>query len=348
VGILFIGSCFMSFSAVVGEGSDEYDYYFIEFDDYSIISEREHITQAFGVDFLEYHQDNTFLARINGDVLQQVKALPIVKSVVRYLPSQKIIDDLAGVTGVIKLRINLHDGVAVAGIADQLETMGAEIIKENTVVVNFIRCIIDASFVEEISSIKDVSWIQQEFEAQSFMNFIQTSQYEGQTIPQTFGFRGGGILTEVQDVGVELGHPDLVNVVWTDGVVSSNSHGTSVCGIMFGTGGGDIEARGIQYEGVGAYAQYNTGNGLTIANLWNGNFNEGPALMNGVVQTNSWWSGNFMSSEYDSYTNEIDQAAGLRKQQFRSRSDDNEHRIGFEERHQRRCDIPLGYCRYVR
>ncbi len=309
VGILFIGSCFMSFSAVVGEETNGHDYYFIQFNEDTTPSQREEISLSYEIDFLEYHQDNTFLARIDGKILQHVMTLPNVRSVDLYLPSQKIHNDLAGVTGVVKLRINLHQGVDVDGVAEQVETIGAEIIQVNTVSVNFIKCIIDSSLIDEISSIKDVSWIQQEFEPQTLMNLIQTGEYQGQDIPQAFSYRGDGILTEVQDNGIERTHQDLQNVLWTDGSVIVNSHGTCVSGIMFGQGIGDPEAQGIQYEGIGAFAQWNTGNALTIANLWNGDFNEGNAMMNGVVQTNSWWTGAGLTGQYNALSNEIDQAA---------------------------------------
>jgi hypothetical protein len=230
--------------------------------------------------------------------------------------NKKINRDLEEVNGIIKLRVNIYKHADVNEVVEQLGAMGAEIIKVNAVSVMYLVCLVDSSFLYDIASIKEVEWIQQEFEPQTLMNRISSNTYMGHDTPQAGGYVGNGILAEVQDNGCDAdpvpevgpgnGHPDLSNVVWTDGAVVSDAHGTCTTGIMFGTGAGNSNTEGILPQGTGAFAQWGTGNYLTISNLWSGTFTEGSAGMNGIAQSNSWWSGYPMTSEYDAYSNEID------------------------------------------
>jgi len=295
-------------ATIIGAGGSERDYYFVQFNECPTQAMLDDIIAGGGV-IHQYYHTYRYLVNIDVGAKGSILALPYVSGIEAYGPSDKLHDGLEGLSGVLNFRIDLHDDADTKHVTDRLEGMGAQIIKSFSGGVNYIRCTVDSALIDTIASFKEVSWIQQEFEAKSLMNNIQTPTYQGQDVPQSFFIRGDGILTEVQDVGVELSHPDLVNCIWTDGAPTPHSHGTSVCGIMWGLGIGDPNAQGIQYEGIGAYAQYNTGNYLTIENLATGNFNEGTSPIPGVVQTNSWWSGSFMSSEYDSYSNEIDQAA---------------------------------------
>ncbi|MCK5397389.1 MAG: S8 family serine peptidase, partial [Thermoplasmata archaeon] len=102
--------------------------------------------------------------------------------------------------------------------------------------------------------------------------------------------------------------PDLQNVIYTDGVTHDGDHGTCTTGIVFADGTDNIDAQGIAYEAVGTFADYATGRALTVTNLWNGDFNEGSAGMNGIVQSNSWGAPVTLDGTYTSYAAENDQA----------------------------------------
>ncbi len=231
--------------------------------------------------------------------------------------NKKMDSGLEEANGFIKLRVNIYNYADLKQVTKQLEEMGADILRTNAVSIYYLVCNVDSALIYDIASIPAVEWMQQEFEPQTLMNQISSNTYMGHDTPQAGGFAGNGVLAEVQDNGCDAdavvgpgnGHPDLSNVLWTDGGVITNDHGTCVSGIMFGTGAGDPTAEGILPQGTGAFAQWNTGNYPTIQNLWNGNFNEGPSGLNGIAQTNSWWSGAVMTSQYDSYSNEIDTAA---------------------------------------
>jgi hypothetical protein len=294
---------------VVGEDNRGRDYYFVQFDESPTPSMLDEIIAMDGV-ILQYYHTYRYLINIDNAKVDDVTALPFVTGTEFYSSFHKLSDDVNGLTGDVKFRVELHDGVDVEMVSDRLIGLGAEITQVNTGGVNYIKCIVDSSLLEYITSIKEVSWIQQEFEPQTLMNLIQTPAYQGQDVPQFLDlYAGDGVLTEVQDNGIQLIHQDLQNVQWTDGAVLVASHGTCVSGIMFGQGIGDPEAEGIQYEGTGAFAQWNTGNYLTIDNLWNGNFNEaGSPSMPSLTQTNSWWSGAALTGQYNGLSNEIDRA----------------------------------------
>jgi hypothetical protein len=294
---------------IAGGAEDDRDYFFVQFNECPAQSMLDEIISLGGVIHQHYHTYR-YLVDMDINAKDDVLALPYVSGIEVYDPSDKYDDDLNWLTGTVQLRVDLHDGVDTEKVVDNLRNLGADIIQVNDISVNFIKCTVDSSLLEAIASIKEVSWIQQEFEPQTLMNKIQTSTYQGQDVPQFLDiFAGEGILAEVQDNGIELSHQDLQNVDWTDGAVVSASHGTSTSGIMFGQGIGDPEAQGMLYETIGAFAQWNTGNYLTIDNLWNGNFNEaGSPPIPGVVQTNSWWSGGTLNGEYDTLSNEIDHA----------------------------------------
>ncbi len=230
---------------------------------------------------------------------------------------KKMNTGLEEVNGIIKLRVNIYKHADVDEVVEQLGAMGADILKVNAVSVNYLVCFVDSSRLYDIASIQAVEWIQQEFEPQTLMSQISSNTYMGHDTPQAGGYAGIGVLAEVQDNGCDAdavvgsgnGHSDLSNVLWTDGAVETGNHGTCTTGIMFGTGAGNSNAEGILPQGTGAFCNWSVNNALSIANLWGGTFNEGSAGMNGIAQTNSWWSGYPMTSEYDAYSNEIDQAA---------------------------------------
>jgi serine protease AprX len=309
-------SMLLSAMAIPAQNTNELNYYLVEFTEFPEQWMKNDVVQL-GGELLEYRQQNTYLVRIDTSNAAVLVSQPYVAGVSVIRPGMKYDENLESLRGIVNLRVNVYSGSDLDHVIMDMKTFQVEISGVNTVSVNYILCTTDASLIPNIASLKNVSWIQQEFEKQTLMNLISSNTYMGHDTPQANGFAGAGVMAEVQDngcdadavVGAGNGHADLSNVVWTDGGVISGDHGTCTTGIMFGTGAGDSTAEGILPQGTGAFCSWNVNNALSIANLWNGNFNEGSAGMNGIAQTNSWWSGAVMTSYYDSYSNEIDQAA---------------------------------------
>ncbi|MEW6197045.1 MAG: S8 family serine peptidase [Planctomycetota bacterium] len=78
-------------------------------------------------------------------------------------------------------------------------------------------------------------------------NFIET----------TLGFNGQGVRGEVFDTGVRATHVALPNILFHDQNGGDTSHGTNCYGIVFGTGAGNSNGRGMlpgREQGIFAYA----------------------------------------------------------------------------------------------
>ncbi len=283
------------------------DYYLVTFYELPAENLKLELTKAYGVDFLEYHQDNTYLIELPESQASQLAMNSLVTSMRPYGPGDKVSGELKAVTGVVKLRVNLHPGADVQAVMGLMGSMGIQVTMTNTVTVKFIECTVDASLIDEIASLKDVRWLQQQFGGEVLMDLISSNTYMGSDTPQLNGFSGSGILAEVQDDGIDLGHPDLAQVQYTDFSPVANAHGTCTSGIMFGNGAGDITALGNLNQATGVFCDWMNGNALSIQHLWDGVFTSGNAGMNGVVQTNSWWNGATMDGEYDAMSNELDQ-----------------------------------------
>ncbi len=285
------------------------DYYLVTFSKLPADSVRAELELSWGICFLEYHQDGTYMIRSPAARVAQISSLEDVTGVVQYSPGQKIAPELLRQTGTLSLRVDLHSGNDILPVAGLIEDLGGCVTKTNSVLVDYLYCDIDASAISEIAEIVQVKSIQPQGEKQTFMNLISSNTYMGSDTPQAGGFQGSGIMAEVMDNGIDRTHTDLQNVDWTDGSVVADSHGTCTSGEMFGTGIGDATALGSLPQAVGAFADWGTGDALSIANLWNGDFNEGSAGMNGIVQTNSWYAGGNMDGTYTAVSNEIDTAA---------------------------------------
>jgi len=285
------------------------NYYLVTFSELPADSLRLELATAFDMDFLEYHQDCTYMVRAPVDRIGQISAMPLVAGVEQYAPAQKIAPELHRQSGAVSLRVDMHSGNDVLAVAKAIEGLGATVTKTNSVLVGYLYCDIDAAAIPEIADIVEVKSVQLQGEKSTFMNWISSNTYMGSDTPQANAFLGSGILAEVQDNGIDRTHTDLQNVDYTDGSVVADAHGTCTSGEMFGTGIGDANALGSMPQAVGAFADWGTGNAVSIANLWNGDFNEGMAGMNGIVQTNSWYAGGTMDGTYTAVSNEIDTAA---------------------------------------
>ncbi|MBI5000191.1 MAG: hypothetical protein HZB92_01495 [Euryarchaeota archaeon] len=287
------------------------DYYLVRFSSLPSDSGRGEIAAACGANFLGYLQDNAYLVSVGPGLASRLASWPGVSEFVTLAPESKVSPDLQKASGDIKLRVNFHADANPLAAVEAIESLGATVTKLNTESVYYVECDASADMIDGIASIEEVSWVQALGEKHALMDLISSNAYMGSDRPQSFGFNGSGILAEVQDNGIDRTHPDLSRVTYTDGTVVSDDHGTCTSGIMFGNGAGSSIALGNLYAAVGAFCDWNKGNAASISNLWNGTFNEGSAGTNGVVQTNSWFSGlvSEMDGQYNAVSNEVDTAA---------------------------------------
>jgi len=297
----------LSTMVIPAQNNDEYDYFLVEFDGYAEQWMKNEVAKL-GGEILEYRQRDTYLVRMDTTEVMDLNSLPYISEVCVIRAQMKVSPDLEEPKGVVKLRINVYQGSDMDLAVESLRELAPGVYDVSDAAEYYILCNADATSIDDIAAIKDISWIQQEFEPQTLMNLISMNAYLGTDTPQSFGWAGAGILAEVQDDGCERTHPDMGQVIYTDFSPGVASHGTSTTGIVFGDGTGDIDALGHAYQATGAFCDWGNGNALAIEHLWNGQFDQGSAGMNGVVQTNSWWNGATMDGEYDAMSNELDQA----------------------------------------
>jgi hypothetical protein len=247
--------------------------------------------RADGIEILNYQGDGNYLIRVS-DSFPFLSALGgLADSIIPYPDTIKVSPELNEVAGMVPVRVTLHAGEDAAKVVATLESCGAVIEKVHDITSPYILCSIDAANIRPIASLNQVNSIHHNPAPQTHMSLISSNTYMGIDTPQSYGFSGSGMLAEVQDNGCDRTHPDLQNVDYTDGTVTSQDHGTCTTGIVFGTGAGDATAQGCAPQAVGVFADWYTGRTAAITNLWNGDFNEGMAGNNGVVQSNSWSQG---------------------------------------------------------
>ena len=285
----------------------ETQYYFIQFDELPS-SQLRTAMESSGIEFQEYYQNGIYLVKIIGQPSDNALIARYASSLEPYTADMKISQQVMGIDEPANVKVLLHDGVDVEATVSQLEAMGITIHKINTDSINYIRCAMDFEDIIQTSMFEDVKFIDVDPEPITFMNLISSNTYLGIDTPQSFGYTGNGMLAEVQDNGIDIGHPDLANIIYTDGAVVNDDHGTCTSGIVFGNGAGDIDALGVANQATGVFSDWYTGRATSVSNLWAGTFNEGNAGMNGVVQSNSWSQG-IQDGLYQIYANENDQAA---------------------------------------
>jgi len=299
-------------------GSAERDYYFVQFTELPNEQILDDLISTGAVPH-QYYNTNRYLVKMSVNEKDEVLALPKVAGVERYEPTDKYEDGLMGVSGEIGLRVVLHKDADADAVAERLRGYGLDVFMVRDSGFKFLRCKTDANLLPVVSLVKEVRWMQQEFEPVPLMNFISTNTHLGFNTPQLAGFDGTGIFAGVQDngcdadviVGAPNGHDDLTNILFADFSPSSNDHGTCTSGIVFGDGTGDINAEGICPGGTGVFQDWMNGNYISIEHIANGGPFDGGGMspIPGIMQTNSWYSGGSMDGTYDSMSEEIDQAA---------------------------------------
>jgi serine protease AprX len=120
-------------------------------------------------------------------------------------------------------------------------------------------------------------------------------------VESALGLTGAGVVGGVSDGGLYLEHVDFTGsppVVQTANSVDTN-HGTAVFGLLFGSGGGSDEARGLLPDGAGVFASYYefSDRDAVIADLVSPD-------VRGVFQSNSW--GSARTRVYTSASAEMD------------------------------------------
>jgi subtilisin family serine protease len=130
----------------------------------------------------------------------------------------------------------------------------------------------------------DVEFIDRWSPPQSHMNIVR-SVGGANTVETVAGYTGAGVRAEVMDNGCQINHTDFTGRILVRGNTNFNeeTHGTATFGIMFGSGAGSANARGMMPSAIGYFNDwfYPTSRYTDLAQLVTSPYNC-------VLQTNSW------------------------------------------------------------
>jgi hypothetical protein len=258
---------------------------------------------SLGMNYYQFNNRNTYVIEIPASMEQTVRGLPFVQWVGIYQPYYKLSEEVAGINGAATIDIELTGTGEVNHIIQLAKSLGGTL--ENVVddLVKIVRINIHSSQFPALAAERSVYWMSLYHSPQTLMNFIRDTAYTGANTPYSNGYTGSRILGQVKDNGCDLGHGDLTNVIYTQGGPVTDSHGTCTTGIVFGTGAGSFDARGMLPAGIGCFADWGVGRTTGLMNLWNG-FSSGK---NGVFESNSWFTGS-CDGTYTTYPSQDDAA----------------------------------------
>ncbi len=260
----------------------------------------EALEQA-GAQLLSYIPEFTYLARVPGEHLEAVRALPTVTWTGPFHAAYKIDAELLK-TDEAEVDVNVVYFAEVAGAAGSsgLKTaataLGARVTAHEDG-YPMVRLRIAPSALPALAVRSEVRWIDRWSPPVAQMDQIR--DILGVTLPSVDGFNGEGIVGEVKDNGIDQGHPDFGNLVGTYGGPVTDAHGTCTFGIVFGDGAESTNATGMMPGAGGVFCDWYVGRASSVANLKNS--------WGGVFQSNSWSQG-YSDSDYDSTSRENDQA----------------------------------------
>ncbi len=252
-----------------------------------------------GAIILGYVPDYAYIIYMDNDVTERLEELPFVRWIGTYHPAYKIQDRLIGRTGEVELNVMVFKDREenLEYVRNMLKVLGGTITydgEDNWI----IRARIDASMMRNIAFIPEVKWMDEYIPPEPMMNNIRV--FTGAYNVHLEGFNGSGIVGEVNDGGIDLNHPDLVDqIIGTDGIIVDDAHGTCCFGIVFSTGANKAMAKGMLPGGKGVICNYESvSRSASINHLVNN--------WGGVFQSNSW--GAYDESIYTAASAEDDQA----------------------------------------
>lgn len=252
---------------------------------------------SMGVEITHYLPTHAYIARMSEGVRSQVTSLPYVRWVGPYAPAYRIAPDFRG-AGPYECNIQTLTSVVEENerLAAKLRAMGATVgeVQEKMYVL---RARLTKEQIIAAAHEDEVLWIEPYGPPSDDMDIAR--QISGQVYVEGIaGYKGEGVRGEVLDSGCRVTHQAFqLHPLLVRSNSSSNSHGTSTTGIVFGSGAANAAGRGVLPEGQGIVAYYGSlGNRFTHTEA----LLQAPYYA--VFQTNSWGSALTTAYTSDSYT----------------------------------------------
>jgi hypothetical protein len=226
----------------------------VQFRTISLPEWRATLRQA-GAEILSFFPHAGHLLRLppQGDaVLASIASLDFVERIEPYHPSYRLehelrdwIADPQSGPETLRVRVQAFEwGPRVKQrIADAALAAGAGIVTLWPA-GHIVELDVDREQLRLIAGHDDVSWIDRWTPAEADMDLVREDAGTN-FVETTFGWCGQGVRGEVLDLGIQADHPDFDGLMLHGGN-STDSHGTSTYGIVFGNGArdGDGDAQG--------------------------------------------------------------------------------------------------------
>lgn len=263
---------------------------------------------AAGARIVKYMPDNAYLVNIQPGAARVLAALPFVRWVGEYHPAYKLEEQLLAEIGsgapVPARAYSLWLAQRGSASQDSVSALIGSLGGTNIVRTIGLRMEATLTLAQLLSVVRhnEVLWIDLVTPRSPDMDVIRTL-WGANYIEGLGGYSGEGVRGEVMDGGFLSTHVDFQArpPILHLGNNADNSHGTSTTGIVFGTGTGNPQGRGLLPDAQGVFSTY--------YNLTD-RFQETADLVNPagpyrcVFQSNSW--GDAQTTQYTSISADMD------------------------------------------
>lgn len=227
-----------------------------------------------------------------------LEGLGFLLNVADVAPQAKLEPGIAGLSGDLDIHV-----LSVPSADGAFDTVAQALLALDTDArldpeIERVRAVVPTARLLELAALPEVMWIDRAGDPEDDMDKIR--QYTGADhIEGAGGYTGNGVTGIVMDSGL-YNHPDFSpSFVGYCSASSPSSHGTNVYGIVFGSGAGSPDARGMAPDAKGVFAQYFQDSRYNTAACAKNNHGA-------VFHTNSWGSSVPKNNEYGSVSNEND------------------------------------------
>ncbi len=260
-----------------------------------------------GARVLYYLAHHAYIVEMSAAERAQVAGLPFVRWVGPYHPAYKLEEGLAeAVLEPVPSLPTRRYHIQVTGGGEAAKTVVAARVRELGGVVDGLRGsgpLLDVTLtprqLRRIVHLDEVFFVDRWLPPRSYMDNVRIDG-GADAVESVAGFTGNGVRAEVMDTGLRTDHQAWQHPPIIHGTNNgSQSHGTSVFGIVFGDGTGNPAGRGLLPDAQGIFAQSSFADRAGHI----GELVQDPYFA--VFQTNSW--GSCCTTQYTTESMEIDQ-----------------------------------------